>query len=328
MDHSNVSSDVIDTPPSGNQLKPFEDPYVTADGSERARVKLSQPTTLWFNTGTLCNIACKNCYIYSTPTNDSLVYISSEDVSQYLRELRERQWPIKEIAFTGGEPFMNPFIIDIVRLCLFDGYHVLVLTNAMRPMMRPHIQKGLMELNQLFGDLLRIRVSLDHYTEERHDEQRGKNAFSTTLVGMDWLQENGLNMSVAGRTMWGEAEDLCRDGFARLFKVRNYMIDAYDPEATVLFPEINPEKENVPEITKACWDILGVRPQDMMCASSRMVVKRKGAPSPTVVACTLLPDDPQFDLGPKLKDAEADIYLNHTSCAQFCVLGGASCSRG
>ena len=39
----------------------FADPFLTADGSERASVPLSAPKTLWFNTGTLCNIACANC---------------------------------------------------------------------------------------------------------------------------------------------------------------------------------------------------------------------------------------------------------------------------
>jgi hypothetical protein len=57
-----------------------------------------------------------------------------------------------------------------------------------------------------------------------------------------------------------------------------------------------------------------------------MVVKRKGASSPAVLACTLLPYDAEFELGPRLEDAERDVALNHPHCAKFCVLGGASCS--
>jgi len=57
-----------------------------------------------------------------------------------------------------------------------------------------------------------------------------------------------------------------------------------------------------------------------------MVVKRKGAAAPSVVACTLLPYEPEFDLGPTLADAEGAVALNHPHCAKFCVLGGASCS--
>ena len=86
------------------------------------------------------------------------------------------------------------------------------------------------------------------------------------------------------------------------------------------------ETAEVPEITTACWGILGKSPKDVMCASSRMVVRHKGAAAPSVIACTLLPYDPQFDLGTTLREAEGPVQLNHPHCAKFCVLGGASCS--
>ena len=57
-----------------------------------------------------------------------------------------------------------------------------------------------------------------------------------------------------------------------------------------------------------------------------MVIKRKGADRPAVVACTLLPYDGQFALGDTLADAPRSVALNHPHCARFCVLGGASCS--
>jgi hypothetical protein len=82
----------------------------------------------------------------------------------------------------------------------------------------------------------------------------------------------------------------------------------------------------VPEITTACWGILKKDPRDLMCSNARMVVRRKGADSPAVLACTLLAYDPQFELGPTLRDADRDVRLNHPHCAKFCVLGGASCS--
>ncbi|PKP79355.1 MAG: radical SAM protein, partial [Alphaproteobacteria bacterium HGW-Alphaproteobacteria-2] len=91
------------------------------------------------------------------------------------------------------------------------------------------------------------------------------------------------------------------------------------------FPEMD-ESVEVPEITEACWGILGVAPEQVMCSSSRMVLKRKGAAKPAVVACTLLAYDPQFELGETLAEAERPVALNHPHCAKFCVLGGASCS--
>jgi hypothetical protein len=56
------------------------------------------------------------------------------------------------------------------------------------------------------------------------------------------------------------------------------------------------EAVDVPAITESCRSILGKSPTNVMCASSRMVVKRKGAKRPTVLACTFLPYNPQFEL--------------------------------
>ena len=60
---------------------------------------------------------------------------------------------------------------------------------------------------------------------------------------------------------------------------------------------------------------------DMMCATSRMVVKRKEGDKPTVMACTLLAYDQQFNMGQTLKEASEAVHLNHPHCSKFCVLG-------
>jgi hypothetical protein len=313
------------TVPSSSTLGKFSDPDVTATGEARAKVAFSGTTTLWFNTGTLCNIACLRCYIDSSPTNDQLVYITRSEVEDFLEQVEKRQWPVQEIGFTGGEPFMNPEMIDMAEASLARGYKALILTNAMAPMMRKSMTDGLLRLSEAYGDRLTLRVSLDHYSSARHDEERGAGAFEKSLIGMRWLRDAGLRMTVAGRTFWGEDETSARRGYCNLFAAEGFAIDAADPEACVLFPEMD-ETADVPEITTACWDTLGKSPASVMCASSRMVVKRRGAERPAVVSCTLLPYDPQFELGETLAEAERPVALNHPHCAKFCVLGGASCS--
>jgi uncharacterized radical SAM superfamily Fe-S cluster-containing enzyme len=316
-------SAVRDSVPTLDTRK-FQDPQNTASGDRRATVRLRQLTTLWFNTGTLCNIACRNCYIESSPRNDRLVYLTRSEVAAYLDEIERDGWNTEEIGFTGGEPFMNSDFLGMLEDCLSRGYRVLVLTNAMRPMQRSKAR--LLDLNNRLGHNLVVRVSLDHFTAERHEDERGPGTFEVTLDGLIWLARSGFKVTVAGRTMWG-ADDLCREraGYARLFAKHNIPIDAFDPAALVLFPEIDPGAD-VPEITEACWEVLHKSPQDVMCASSRMVVKRKGGERPVVLACTLIPYDERFELGPTLKDAAREVSLNHPNCAKFCVLGGASCS--
>jgi len=301
----------------------FSDPFVTAKGEQRAWVDLKALNALWFNTGTLCNIACVNCYIESTPKNDRLVYLSHSEVLGFLEEIKHEKYPTREIGLTGGEPFMNLDIISIMEECLKRGFRLLVLTNAMRPMMR--YTESLLRLNREYGAQMTLRVSVDHFKPELHEEERGPRTWEPMMKGLKWLSENSFTIDIAGRTRWGESEKVLREGFAEFFKQHNINIDAYNPKQLMLFPEMD-EKAVVPEITTACWNILGVSPDDMMCATSRMVIKRKGDDKPVVQACTLLPYDKQFTLGETLKEASCSVHLNHPHCAKFCVLGGGSCS--
>jgi uncharacterized Fe-S cluster-containing radical SAM superfamily protein len=299
----------------------FRDPDITAKGEPRGVVAMTQLDTLWFNTGTLCNLACKSCYIESSPTNDALVYLGLSDVAAYLDEIAREKLPTREIAFTGGEPFMNREIMGMLELCLRRGFEALVLTNAMRPMRR--FEVPLLALPDRAR--LTLRVSLDHYTKTIHEAERGPDTWDKALEGLQWLSSHGFKLAVAGRHLASESDAAARAGYAALFLLLGVAINADDPAALVLFPEMDAVAD-VPEITTACWGILSVSPENIMCASSRMVVKRRGEPAARVAACTLLPYDPQFDMGATLVEAARAVKLNHPHCARFCVLGGASCS--
>lgn len=310
----------------------FDDPEWTAKGDKRASVPLDRLETLWINTGTLCNITCRNCYIESSPENDRLVYITTAEVVPFLIEAMHLG--TREIGLTGGEPFLNPDILPIIESALTRGFEVLVLTNAMLPMQRPRLKDGLAALNKLHGARLTLRVSLDHHTQALHETERGAGTWDKALAGVDWLAKAGFRLAVAGRTCWGESEADARAGYARLFAARGWIINAHDRHALTLFPEMD-GGHDVPEISTACWGILKKSPSQMMCATSRMVVKRKAADAPVVLPCTLLPYDEAFEMGDTLaQSAKADggmfeagaVRLCHPHCARFCVLGGGSCS--
>lgn len=301
----------------------FQDPLVTAKGEERAVVALTRLRTVWFNTGSLCNIACKNCYMESSPTNDGLAYLRLADVVGYLDEIAAGGFPVEEIAFTGGEPFMNKDLPAMIGESLTRGFRVLVLTNAMKPL--HHRRDDLVALRERHGDALAIRVSIDHFTREKHEDIRGAGAWEPMIEGLSWLAENGFNLNIAGRTCWNETDDDARAGYGAFFAAEGIAVDAADPARLVLFPEMDISAD-VPEITVHCWDILGIRPETIMCATSRMVVRKKGADGPVVVPCTLLPYADEFELGGNLGQSAGGVRLNHPHCAKFCVLGGASCS--
>lgn len=307
--------------PAPAQAK-FTDPLVTASGERRARAPFKTYETLWFNTGTLCNLACENCYIESSPTNDQLAYLTRAEARAFLDEAGALANAPLEIGFTGGEPFMNPDCIGMIEDALAAGHRVLTLTNAMKPMQR--LKSALIDLNRRFPRRLTLRVSLDHYTAAGHEKIRGPNSWRPAIDGLLWLAANNFDAAIAARRTWDETESATRAGFRALFGQLDLAIDADEPGRLVLFPEMDAE-EDVPEISDACWAILGKSPDEMMCASSRMVIKRKGAEKPVVASCTLLPYSHAFEMGSTLAEARRPVSLNHAYCARFCALGGASC---
>ncbi len=303
----------------------FRDPARTAAGEPRAQVALTALRTLWFNTGTLCNLTCRHCYIDSSPRNDRLAYLTRDEVRLYLDEIARDRLPTRLIGFTGGEPFMNPDIVAMLADALGRGLDAIVLTNAMKPM--TYHRNELLALRARHGDRLAIRVSLDHHTRAVHEAERGARSWAPTIEGLVWLARNGFALHVAGRHFTAEGDAELRAGYARLFAALGLPLNAFDPVRLVLFPEMDATRD-VPEITASCWGILRRSPASVMCAAARMVVKRKGAAAPAVLACTLLPYDPRFEMGGTLAEAARPVALNHPHCASFCVLGGASCGGG
>jgi predicted phosphodiesterase len=293
-----------------------------------ASVALEALETLWFNTGTLCNLACEGCYIESSPGNDRLGWLRLPAFRQVLDEAAQLHPELREIGLTGGEPFMNPDIEALIDCALARGYRVLVLTNAMTPM-RQHFAS----IGRWRGRDLHLRVSLDHYTEPGHEALRGPRAWAPALEGIEALIAAGHAPTIAARFDPAVADEpATRAGFARLFAARGWRLDAFDRAQLVLFPEMVVPKDlqgdDVQGVSAAAWAALRPRGTDAMCRTSRMVVQRKGVERVSVVACTLLPYEARFDLGTTLAEAARPVTLDHPNCARFCVFGAASCAGG
>ncbi len=300
-------------------MNKFENKFLTVSGKQRAFIETKQFKTLWFNTGTLCNLTCKNCFMESSPTNDQLSYLSFEEFKNYIDESMVKNYGTKEVGFTGGEPFMNKDIIKMIEYSLKNGFNTLVLTNGMKPMLNKKEQ-----LLNLKSSNLTIRVSIDHYKKEKHELIRGQNSYDVMMVGLKWLNDNDFNYALATRLLWNEKEDRVRKNFGVFTKNNKLNLDTNSKQHLVTFVEMD-EKKDTPEITTECWGILKKDPSNIMCSSSRMIVKKKGSKNTSVIACTLLPYDNNFDLGKTLEESFKKIYLNHPHCSKFCVLGGSNC---
>lgn len=277
--------------------------------------------TLWFNTGTLCNLNCQGCYIESSPYNNSLAYIKFEEVKYHIDEIIKNNLKTSLIGFTGGEPFMNPDIIKILKYVLKSGFNILVLTNGMRP-----IKLKFQDiLNLPLLNNMKIRVSIDHFLKPLHEKIRGKNTWDSLIENLVWLKKNNIALDIASRLEDDENEIDKREGFKALFKEIGISLDAYDRKSLVLFPPMNMKKPST-EITKECWKVLNKNPNDLMCSNSRMIVKKKDEKSTKVLACTLITKDKSFELGKTLMQSNRNVTLCHPFCSQFCFFGNSSCN--
>ena len=127
----------------------FRDPLVTARGEQRAHVALKALETLWFNTGTLCNLTCQNCYIESSPKNDRLAYLSAAEVAGYLDEIGSCGSAPSSSALPAASRFMNRDLPAMLEDVLSRGLDAIVLTNAMKPM--HHRKRALLPLRERYG---------------------------------------------------------------------------------------------------------------------------------------------------------------------------------
>jgi hypothetical protein len=110
-----------------------------------------------------------------------------------------------------------------------------------------------------------------------------------------------------------------------VFRELDLPLDAHDLTRLVLFPEMD-EATDAPEITEGCWSILQKSPASVMCATSHMVVKRRGPSGQRSSRAPSFPYDQALEMGATLNEAAQAVKLNHRHCARVCVLGGASCS--
>ena len=301
--------------------KLFLNKNFTRDGKPRAFIELKKIETLWFNTGTLCNLHCNDCYIESSPTNKSLQYINLIEVKKYIKEIKKYNIGTKLIGLTGGEPFMNPYIMDILKYLLKNKFKVLVLSNGMRPIELKFTK--LLTLSNLNN--LTIRISIDHFKKKYHENIRGYNTWEKLIKNIIWLNNNGFNLNIASKVKSDESENSIRDGFHKLFKKIKLNIDSYNKNELIIFPIMNYEKAST-EITQDCWKILNKNPESIMCSNSRMIIKKKDETDTKVYPCTLITKDKEFELGSDLVTANKKVFLNHPFCSQFCVLGNSSCS--
>ena len=291
----------------------------TRDGQPRGYIQPHVLRELWFHTGTDCNLACPFCLEGSKPGDHRLGRMSLTDVQGVMRAAV--RLGVKQFSFTGGEPFI---VKDFVNILGFAAQlkPCLVLTNGTAVLLQ-----RLQQLEALSDcqHPINFRVSIDWPDEQRHNAGRGAGAFRESLLSIVELQKMGFGVSVARQSEPGEDSSELNNIYQRLIRSAGYQGEI----RVVSFPDflapgLHPE---VPDVTEDCMTRYQNEQsrQQFMCAFSKMVVKQNGRLR--IYACTLVDDDPRYDLGEDLETAlDTRIMLAHHRCYS-CFAYGSSCSE-
>ena len=115
----------------------MEEIYENLENNIRLQSKI--PVIMYLNVSTFCNLACKYCYIETSPlSQESYLKMSSEvakvAVDKFLSTVERTNVQSSEIIFYGGEPLMNwevvKKVIKHVRNSKFSNLKLTLITNG------------------------------------------------------------------------------------------------------------------------------------------------------------------------------------------------------
>lgn len=280
-------------------------------------VKLHALDTVWFQVGgTICNLRCSHCFISCSPENDKFKFLSLETCKRYLQE--SAKLGVKEYYFTGGEPFANPEMCDILEEAVSYG-PATVLTNA--TLFRESTLERLQRIRESTIHSIEMRVSLDGYNPEMNDAIRGPGMFERAMNGVRGLVACGfLPIITIMRTWCGCDNEVLAEFVSMLEK------NGYDRPRLKVLPSLKLGAEvgrtrgyqEDERVTPAMME--GFDTSQLVCSSARVVTDQG------VWVCPILLDSPEAKMGDTLSEAMTDYPLRHQAC-YTCWNYGAICSN-
>lgn len=206
-----------------------------------------------------CNLRCKICSIADLlPQEEEL---STGQIFHIIDEAKN--YGIKEVLLTGGEPFLRKDIFEICAYIHKNGLRAIITTNG------AFIEEGIAE-EIARSKVSHIHISLDGL-EETNDFFRGNGVFNKVIETVDILNtkrknNNFFSIGIACTVMdknvkelYGIiklADDLVVDviNFQPLVRDNKNFMDKIPPEFWV-------KKENIPVLTEAIVKIREYKPK-------------------------------------------------------------------
>lgn len=283
------------------------------------RAPLSHLASLWIQvTGTRCNLTCTHCFNSSGPREPWLRDLDAGTVLWAIREAEELG--VKEIYFTGGEPFLHRGMLAFLEAALAVA-PATVLTNG--TLIREGTADRLAALAAGSRYSLEIRVSVDDVDEASNDRIRGRGAFAEAMRAVRLLTARGLLPIVTASeiSMAGSPADPDHGMYARL---RCMLLEhgVAKPRIKIIpvfrMGRLQPIGEP-PVLTPGMLE--GFDRSSLMCSETRVVAQGG------VYACPILAGLPGAKLSDgSLREALTPCRLFHSACVT-CYETGIACKN-
>ncbi|OLS28316.1 MAG: Antilisterial bacteriocin subtilosin biosynthesis protein AlbA [Candidatus Heimdallarchaeota archaeon LC_2] len=283
--------------------------------------KTHKEFVLWFYTGSKCNLSCTHCYVESSPTANQHPLLSMETFNAKLDEAVSKNYKKLDIYFTGGEPFINPNLLQMFENSLKHG-NTTVLTNATKITKKKALELSKIQENS--SNKLVFRVSLDGATPESNDKIRGKKAFERATIGIQNLVNQGFNPIVTTMRSWSLlSEKKVEDQFIQLLV--NHGIPKENQILKILPPlrigrEVTRDRGYGSDelFTEECFDDYDFN--NLQCSKCRMVTERG------VWVCPILVNVDSAKMGETLSDTEKPYAMRDMAC-WTCRMDGMVCTN-
>jgi sulfatase maturation enzyme AslB (radical SAM superfamily) len=289
-------------------------PVVTIGGLTAPLAPFVHLTALWIQvTGTWCNLECTHCLNASGPKEPWLKPLASETARAAIVD--GERLGVKEIYFTGGEPFLHKDILPLLQLSLSVA-PTTVLTNG--TVITDVMADALAALAQAAAYSLELRVSLDDVDPELNDGVRGRGAWAKAVRAVRLLNERGLVPIVTATEILSAKKT---EGGGIYQRFRDFLLaeGVTKPRVKILpvFPIGRMEGRSGERLTEE--ELEGFDRGQLQCAETRVVA------SGGVYACPILSGLP----GARLSDGELEASfrpapLYHPACVT-CHRTGMTC---
>ena len=281
-------------------------------------VALPHLDELWFQvTGTVCNLACRHCFISCSPHNHAFGFLDLASVQRSLEE--SVALGVKEYYFTGGEPFLHPELVPMLEATLRCG-PATVLTNGTVLKDEWLTRLAAAEAASLYS--LEFRVSIDGASAAMNDPVRGEGTFDRAMKGVRQLLAFGfLPLITVARTSDDQDDTVLFEDFVAVLRANGYSRPRVKVLPTLrLGAEVHrhrgyhADERVIPEM------MAGFDTGQLLCSRSRIVTDRG------VHVCPILIEAPDARLGATLGESLRPFALRHHAC-YTCYQYGTICAN-